>query len=103
MKISEFPSGHIETRGQIRVMKSDSYRSDAPGVWRFLLPVASRLGGDVWTYLNEADVDVMEEDEAIMSVAAVRLANLCRSDPECRLRDGRLVSDVDHRYLWTDP
>lgn len=101
MNIRDFPNGHMEVREQIVVMKSDHALLGRPGVWRFLMAVDSRLGSDVWVYMPQGDVAVLEEDEAILSVATARLLDLIRADPECRLRDGRRVADVDARYLYS--
>lgn len=101
MNIRDFPNGHMEVREQIVVRHADSAFEDRPGVWRFLMAVESKLGSDVFVYLTEGDVQALEEDEAILSVATARLLDLVRADPECRLRDGRRVADVDPRYLHT--
>lgn len=101
MNIRDFPNGRMEVREQIVIMHSDNAVDGRPGVWRFLMAVDSRLGKDVFVYLTEGDIAALEEDEAILAVATVRLLDLIRSDPECRLRDGRRVADVDPRYLYT--
>ena len=102
MNIADFPGGHMERREQVMVMHSASgIPSGRPGIWRFVIAVDSKMGSDVYTYLTQKDVEVLEEDEAILAVATARLMDLVRADPECRLKDGRRIVDMDPRYLYT--